>query len=151
MRVGNRKNDINGANVGNWQTVLARIEGYIEKCIQQVQPKESPRYIVLTVWADNKPGWAKENHPYRHQLKDQFNNWLKFKYGNNVFDIEKYILSDQIWTDSGLTPNEADKKAQTDGVMPLSLSQDGGAHLLPAVEAKVAERIIAKAKELRYL
>jgi hypothetical protein len=35
--------------------------------------------------------------------------------------------------------------------MPLSLSQDGGAHLLPAVEAKVAERIIAKAKELRYL
>jgi len=145
------KNDINGANVGNWQTVLERIKGYVEKCIQQVQPKESPRYIVLTVWADNKPGWAKETHPYRHQLKDQFNNWLKSKYGNNVFDIEQYILSDQIWTDSGLTPNEADKKAQTDGVMPLSLSQDGGAHLLPAVEAKVAERIIAKAKELRYL
>lgn len=145
------KNDINGANIGNWQTVLERIKSYVEKCIQQVQPKESPRYIVLTVWADNKPGWAKENHPYRHQLKDQFNNWLKSKYGNNVFDIEQYILSDQIWTDSGLTPNEADKKAQTDGVMPLSLSQDGGAHLLPAVEAKVAERIIAKAKELRYL
>ena len=145
------KNDINGANVGNWQTVLERVKMYVEKCINQVQPKESPRYIVLTVWADNKPGWAKENHPYRHQLKDQFNNWLKSKYGNNVFDIEQYILSDQIWTDSGLTPNEADKKAQTDGVMPLSLSQDGGAHLLPAVEAKVAERIIAKAKELRYL
>ena len=43
------KNDINGANVGNWQTVLERIKGYVEKCIQQVQPKESPRYIVLTV------------------------------------------------------------------------------------------------------
>ena len=86
------KNDINGANIGNWQTVLERIKSYVEKCIQQVQPKESPRYIVLTVWADNKPGWAKENHPYRHQLKDQFNNWLKSKYGNNVFDIEQYIL-----------------------------------------------------------
>ncbi|MGN6937176.1 hypothetical protein ACTHTP_11260, partial [Neisseria sp. P0017.S001] len=52
------KNDINGANLGNWQTVLERIKSYVEKCIQQVQPKESPRYIVLTVWADNKPGWA---------------------------------------------------------------------------------------------
>lgn len=33
----------------------------------------------------------------------------------------------------------------------VNFSLRDSAHLLPAVEAKVAERIIAKAKELRYL
>lgn len=145
------KNDINGANWGNWQAALERAKGYVEKCIALVEPKTSPRYIVLTVWADNKAGWAKDTHPYRHQMKDQFNKWLKEKYGENVWDIEAYMLSEQIWTDTGITPNEADKQAQKDGVMPLSLSHDGGAHFLPAVEAIIAGKIIAKAKELHYL
>ena len=145
------KNDINGANWSNWQAALERCKTYVEKCIALVEPKETPRYIVLPIWADNQPGWEKENHPYRHQLKDQFNNWLREKYGKNVYDIEAYMLSEQIWTDTGITPNEADKQAQKDGIMPLSLSYDGGAHFLPAVEAIIAGKIIAKAKELNYL
>ena len=79
-------------------------------------------------------------------MKDQFNKWLKEKYGENVWDIEAYMLSEQIWTDTGITPNEADKQAQKDGIMPLSLSYDGGAHFLPAVEAVIAGKIIVKAK-----
>lgn len=145
------KNDINGANWSNWQAALERCKTYVEKCIALVEPKETPRYIVLPIWADNKPGWEKENHPYRHQLKDQFNNWLREKYGKNVYDIEAYMLSEQIWTDSGIMPNESDRQAQKDGIMPLSLSYDGGAHFLPAVEAIIAGKIIAKAKELNYL
>lgn len=145
------KNDINGANVGNWQAVLERVKGYVEKCISLVQPKDAPRYIVLPIWADNKPGWAKEVHPYRHQLKDAFNKWIKETYGANVYDIEAYMLSEQIWTDVGIVPNEADKQAQKDGIMPLSLSFDGGAHFLPVVEQIIARQIIAKAKELGYL
>lgn len=145
------KNDINGANIGNWQTVLERCKTYVEKCISLVEPKETPRYIVLPIWADNKPGWVKETYPFRHQLKDQFNNWLREKYGKNVYDIEAYMLSEQIWADTGITPNEADKQAQKDGIMPLSLSHDGGAHFLPAVETIIAGKIIAKAKELKYL
>ena len=42
--------------------------------------------------------------------------------------------------------NEADKQAQKDGIMPLSLPHDGGAHFLPAVEAVIAGKIIVKAK-----
>lgn len=145
------KNDINGANWSNWQAALERCKTYVEKCIALVEPKESPRYIVLPIWADNKPGWAKETHPYRHQLKDQFNNWLREKYGKNVYDIEAYMLSEQIWVDTGITPNESDKQAQKDGIMPLSLSYDGGAHFLPAVETVIARKIIEKAKELKYL
>lgn len=145
------KNDINGANTGNWQTVLARVTGYVEKCVSAVEPKAHRRFIVLTNWADNKPGWVKETYPFRHQLKNQFNQWIKSKYGKNVYDIEAYMLSDQIWTDTGISPNEADRQAQKDGIMPLSLSHDSGAHFLPAVEAKIAEQIIAKAKELGYL
>ena len=145
------KNDINGANWGNWQAALERSKTYVEKCIALVEPKESPRYIVLPIWADNNQGWEKENHPYRHQLKDQFNNWLREKYGKNVYDIEAYMLSEQIWTDTGIIPNNADKQAQKEGIMPLSLSYDGGSHFLPAVETIIAGKIIAKAKELNYL
>lgn len=145
------KNDVNGANWSNWQAALERVKGYIQKCIALVQPKDAPRYIVLPIWADNKAGWAKEEHPYRHQLKDELNKWIRTTYGENVYDIESYMLSEQIWADTGITPNEADKQAQKDGIMPLSLSYDGGAHFLPAVEAVIAGKIIAKAKELHYL
>lgn len=145
------KNDVNGANWSNWQAALERVKDYIQKCIALVQPKDAPRYIVLTIWADNKPGWSKEEHPYRHQLKDELNNWIRTTYSNNVYDIENYMKSEQIWVDTGITPNEADKQAQKDGIMPLSLSYDGGAHFLPAVETIIASKIIAKAKELKYL
>ncbi|OFN32949.1 hypothetical protein HMPREF2568_05640 [Neisseria sp. HMSC059F02] len=145
------KNDVNGANWSNWQAALERVKGYIQKCIALVQPKDTPRYIILPIWADNKPGWSKEEHPYRHQLKDELNKWIRTTYGANVYDIEAYMLSEQIWTDTGITPNEADKQAQKDGIMPLSLSYDGGAHFLPAVETIIAGKIIAKAKELKYL
>ncbi|WP_308021321.1 hypothetical protein [Neisseria mucosa] len=145
------KNDINGANWSNWESTLERVKGYVEKCLSLVEPKSKPRFIVLTNWADNKTGWAKADHPYRHQLKDQYNNWLKEKYGEKVWDIEAYMLGNDVWTDTGIIPNEADKQAQRDGVMPLSLSSDGGAHFTPAVEEKIAKRIIDKAKELKYL
>ena len=145
------KNDVNGANWSNWQAALERVKGYIQKCIALVQPKDAPRYIILPIWADNKPGWSKEEHPYRHQLKDELNKWIRTTYGANVYDIESYMLSEQIWADTGITPNEADKQAQKDGIMPLSLSYDGGAHFLPAVETIIAGKIIAKAKELKYL
>ena len=145
------KNDVNGANWSNWQAALERVKGYIQKCIALVQPKDAPRYIILPIWADNKPGWSKEEHPYRHQLKDELNKWIRTTYGANVYDIESYMLSEQIWADTGITPNEADKQAQKDGIMSLSLPHDGGAHFLPAVEAVIAGKIIAKAKELHYL
>lgn len=145
------KNDVNGANWSNWQAALERVKGYIQKCIALVQPKDTPRYIILPIWADNKPGWSKEEHPYRHQLKDELNKWIRTTYGNNVYDIENYMKSEQIWVDTGITPNEADKKAQKEGIMPLSLSYDGGAHFLPAVETVIAGKIIEKAKELKYL
>lgn len=145
------KNDVNGANWSNWQAALERVKGYIQKCIALVQPKDAPRYIVLPIWADNKPGWSKEEHPYRHQLKDELNNWIRTTYGQNVYDIEAYMRSEQIWTDTGIIPNDADRQAQKDGIMPLSLSYDGGAHFLPAVETVIAGKIIAKAKELHYL
>ena len=145
------KNDVNGANWSNWQAALERVKGYIQKCIALVQPKDTPRYIILPIWADNKPGWSKEEHPYRHQLKDELNKWIRTTYGANVYDIEAYMLSEQIWTDTGITPNEADKQAQKDGIMPLSLSYDGGAHFLPAVETVIAQKIINKAKELGYI
>ena len=57
------KNDVNGANWSNWQAALERVKGYIQKCIALVQPKDTPRYIVLPIWADNKAEWSKEEHP----------------------------------------------------------------------------------------
>ena len=84
-------------------------------------------------------------------MKDQYNEWLKETYGDKVYDLEAYLMSEQVWTDTAITPNEADKQAQKDKILPISLSSDNGSNLLPAVEEKVAEKIIAKAKELGYL
>ena len=53
------KYDMNSANKGNYQAVLERIKTYIEKCVALVEPKTSPRYIVMTNWADNKTSWEK--------------------------------------------------------------------------------------------
>ena len=145
------KYDMNSANKGNYQAVLERIKTYIEKCVALVEPKTSPRYIVMTNWADNKTSWEKTTSEFRHTLKDQYNEWLKETYGDKVYDLEAYLMSEQVWTDTAITPNEADKQAQKDKILPISLSSDNGSNLLPAVEEKVAEKIIAKAKELGYL
>lgn len=145
------KYDMNSANKGNYQAVLERIKTYIEKCVALVEPKTSPRYIVMTNWADNKTSWEKTTSEFRHTLKDQYNEWLKETYGDKVYDLEAYLMSEQVWTDTAITPTEADKQAQKDKILPISLSSDNGSNLLPAVEEKVAEKIIAKAKELGYL
>ena len=145
------KYDMNSANKGNYQAVLERIKTYIEKCVALVEPKTSPRYIVMTNWADNKTSWEKTTSEFRHTLKDQYNEWLKETYSDKVYDLEAYLMSEQVWTDTAITPNEADKQAQKDKILPISLSSDNGSNLLPAVEEKVAEKIIAKAKELGYL
>lgn len=145
------KYDMNSANKGNYQAVLERIKTYIEKCVALVEPKTSPRYIVMTNWADNKTSWEKTTSEFRHTLKDQYNEWLKETYGDKVYDLEAYLMSEQVWTDTAITPTEVDKQAQKDKILPISLSSDNGSNLLPAVEEKVAEKIIAKAKELGYL
>ena len=145
------KYDMNSANKGNYQAVLERIKTYIEKCVALVEPKTSPRYIVMTNWADNKTSWEKTTSEFRHTLKDQYNEWLEETYGDKVYDLEAYLMSEQVWTDTAITPTEADKQAQKDKILPISLSSDNGSNLLPAVEEKVAEKIIAKAKELGYL
>lgn len=145
------KYDMTSANKGNYQAVLERIKTYIEKCVALVEPKTSPRYIVMTNWADNKTSWEKTTSEFRHTLKDQYNEWLKETYGDKVYDLEAYLMSEQVWTDTAITPTEADKQAQKDKILPISLSSDNGSNLLPAVEEKVAEKIIAKAKELGYL
>ena len=145
------KYDMNSANKGNYQAVLERIKTYIEKCVALVEPKTSPRNIVMKKFADNKTIWEKTTSEFRHTLKDQYNEWLKETYGDKVYDLEAYLMSEQVWTDTAITPTEADKQAQKDKILPISLSSDNGSNLLPAVEEKVAEKIIAKAKELGYL
>ncbi len=70
------------------------------------------------------------------------NDWVQLPNGGWAWAQSSGAFASGWYT----TPNEADKQAQKDGIMPLSLPHDGGAHFLPAVEAVIAGKIIVKAK-----
>lgn len=68
------------------------------------------------------------------------NEILKSEYGVLCFDANAYILSPQIWDDTGITPTSGDLTQQGNGVKPDSLSVDNG-HLNPVASAAVAARL----------
>ena len=146
------KNDINSANIGSWQETLERIKMYTTKCVEQVQPKSKPRFILCTNWGDSlNEGYNPETAAFRVNLKDQYNTWLKTTYPQNTVDIEAYILGEQVWKDCNVTPTQDDLNMQKTKRLPKSLSSDGGAHLKENVRTEVVKLINKRIKELGYL
>lgn len=58
-------------------------------------------------------------------------------WGDFVYDLNAYILSPQVWTDTGITPTATDLQQQADGIKPDSLSANAG-HLNTAGNNAVA-------------
>lgn len=69
----------------------------------------------------------------------------KARYGDTFFDVQEYLTSAKLWTDTGITPTAADLEAQAIGNMPQSIYADTG-HLnatgYKAVSNRVKERLI---------
>ncbi|PQZ87326.1 hypothetical protein CQ018_17875 [Arthrobacter sp. MYb227] len=70
-------------------------------------------------------------------------------YGEVAFDLNAYVLSKEIWKESGIQPTRADLQQQAMGVKATGLSRDAG-HLNDAANAAVAARIGAHFIALGY-
>lgn len=84
-----------------------------------------------------------------HSQVQAVNTAYKAMYGDLCFDVNGYILSSQIWADTGINPTPTDLQQQADGVKPVSLSSDDG-HLNSTAEVAVANRARAYASQLGY-
>lgn len=67
------------------------------------------------------------------------------RYGNAFVNVQAYLMSAQVWTDTGITPTSGDLAQQAAGQKPASLSSDTQ-HLnaagLTAVAALIRQRLI---------
>lgn len=82
---------------------------------------------------------------------ETFNAHFKATLGDRFFDLNAYVTSAQVWTDTGVTPTPDDLTKQSNGVLPLSLSRDGGTHLTDATEAAVVSALRVKMLAMGWL
>ncbi|WP_430491624.1 hypothetical protein [Pseudomonas fulva] len=99
----------------------------------------SKRVIVLTHFGNS--GRAGTDHIRKIE---QLNAFIKSTYTDNVFDLQAYLCSSEIWADVGITPTASDLQNQAAGCLAASLSRDNDAHMNPATRAAVAEKIKQK-------
>lgn len=72
------------------------------------------------------------------------------RYGRTFVDVQGYLMSAQLWTDTGITPTQEDLDKQATGNKPPSVSNDDG-HLNAAGYAAVRGLVAARLTELRWI
>ena len=75
------------------------------------------------------------------QILDSVNAAHKARYGDLFIDVQAYLMSDQVWIDTGINPTPADLEQQALGQKPTSLSVDNG-HMSSAMYIALNENII---------
>ena len=65
------------------------------------------------------------------------------QYGDFYFDQQDYLMSEEVWTDTGIGPTEADLDHQAIGSLAPSLTNDG-VHLNPTTIGAVVDRLRAR-------
>ncbi len=73
---------------------------------------------------------------------DQLQASYQAEYGDRFVDVQRYLGSDQVWTDLGVTPTAADRTAQARGVLPPSLDDGSHGHLITPAYVAIAEHLI---------
>ncbi|UPK64674.1 hypothetical protein MYP14_04740 [Rhodococcus pyridinivorans] len=89
------------------------------------------------------------DHATRTKI-NKFNDHFAAKYGERYFDLNGYLTSTQVWTDTGVTPTQADLDEQALGNKPPSLSSDNG-HLNTVGYTAVAARLVDRAASLGWI
>lgn len=72
------------------------------------------------------------------------------RYGRQFYDLSAYLTSTQVWTDTGITPTQADLDQQALGNLAPSLSSDNAAHMNAKARTAVAAQLKAKVLELGW-
>lgn len=93
-----------------------------------------PRVLVVGLWANSSwEGW-------KLNACIQLNTLLKEHFGDYFVDINTYLMSPQIWMDSGIAPTNVDLAQQKTKNLPSSLSSDGQ-HLSSAINALIVTTV----------
>lgn len=118
-------------NVYDSGDVPTKVNGLFQTAFNYLSPAIK-RVAVLTMFVDSNqtPGSVSYNNV------NAINQWRRETYGDLVYDLEAYLLSSQLWVDSGLTPTATDLQQQADGLKPDSVSMNAG-HLNSAGNAAV--------------
>ncbi|MFC5921615.1 collagen-like protein [Neisseria weixii] len=121
------KNDINhGKTAAETIPIIEKIT----KCFKR------ERFVICTLWS---------NYDYDDGKREEIrklNEWIRKKYGRFVYDLERFVLSDEAFAETGISKTPDDTAAVAKGVMPKSVSKDGGKHMAPAVAWKAVRNIV---------
>ncbi|EPF71950.1 SGNH/GDSL hydrolase family protein [Acinetobacter rudis] len=75
------------------------------------------------------------------KIVNDVNAQYEKQYGALYFDMNAYLMSPEVWSDTGITPNEIDLQKQKEGRLPLSLARDTGSHLNDVTNAAVIQKL----------
>lgn len=121
------------ASINNVDQLLAKTDDMIAYSLSLVK-----RTVIMTHFVDT-------DEPVSSATRSRINYcnlMYKAKYGNNVFDVEPYLLGAQIFTDLGIPRTQADINAQNIGNLAPSLAADR-VHCTLEVYAYLAQKLRA--------
>ncbi|MEE9887829.1 hypothetical protein IV507_18540 [Acinetobacter nosocomialis] len=96
-----------------------------------------PYYKFVLVLGHFVDSWGPEEAKQRVLTCNQM---LKEEYGELYYDLQSYLMSSEVWVDTGITPSQTDLNMQADNRKPESLSTDG-AHMNTAANIQVAKKV----------
>lgn len=134
------KNNLNGAPEVRTAPVLEFCKAQTRALCDWLNNFSNNRVVLCTQWKDNNAAYRAPN---KARMMQDYNDFLRQEYGTHLFDLEEYVMSESIWTDSGIEPSEEDREAQKQRLLPMGLSRDSGAHLKPEANAAAARKLQA--------
>lgn len=94
-------------------------------------------HVVMGHYANND--WPANDG--RHLAIRDLNAALADEYGPRFIDLEAYVMGEQVWTDTGITPTSTDLDHQSRRVLPPSLASDA-MHTTPQVSDIIVDNLI---------
>ncbi|HGU5353635.1 TPA: hypothetical protein ACM9W1_000191 [Klebsiella pneumoniae] len=129
------KNDIKYDEVANPEVNEDVIFNNVVKTFKHLTAL-AKRCLVLGVFNDS----SYSNPMWKTRL-ESLNNRMRGYFGDLYCDTQDYICSEQIWSDTGITPTASDLAMQAQGYKAASLSADA-AHLNSVANNAVVRNII---------
>lgn len=118
-------------NVYDSGDVPAKVNSLFDQAFAYLTPAIK-RVAVMTMFVDSNQPPGSVSYVNVKAINEHRRN----TYGDLVYDLEKYLLSPQLWVDAGITPTSTDLTQQANGVKPSSVSMNDG-HLSSAGNAAV--------------
>jgi len=133
------KNNIVGAGY-----TAEQVAKYIELMTRYLSTHGNRNFIVCGNFVDMQSSLTSKETILR------LNKILKEKYQEKYFDMQDYLMSEDIWRDLSIRPTPLDLEMQAKGELPPSLSRDQK-HLNHKAYGRMAERLKLKLKDLGYM